>query len=100
MARFTITRTVEKTEVNCLCFDKTAAEAFNKSIVLPGTYRDEKAMARKAAKVIEADANIRFIEVVDTSIISGVYGITEEDFFAHAVELDPKTRKPLTETNN
>lgn len=95
MSRFTITRTVEKTEVTCLCFDKTTAEPFNKTIVLADTYKDAKVLERKAAKVIEADPNIKFIEVVDTHIASGVYGITEEDFFNHCIELDPRTRKPL-----
>ena len=95
MARFSITRTVERTEITALCFDKISAEAFNKTITIPEPIRDLKKLERKAAKVIEQDANIRFIEVVDSNITSGVYGISEEDFFAHAVPLDPKTRKAL-----
>lgn len=100
MTRFGITRTVLKTEVVCLCFDKTSAEAFNKKVTLSGTFKDDKAISRKAAKLIEQDPNIRFIEAVDTNVVTGVYGISEEDFFAHAVELDPASRKPLNKSNN
>ena len=95
MARFAITRTVERTEVVALCFDKTTAESFNEKIVIREPIHDLKKLERKAAKVIEQNPNIRFIEVVDSNITSGVYGISEEDFFAHAVPLDPKTRKAL-----
>lgn len=95
MARFAITRTLTKTEVTCLCFDKPTCEPFNKTVVLAGDIKDEKAIERKAAKLIEADPNHRFIEVAEVNTISGVYGITEEDFLNHAVPLDPATRKAL-----
>ncbi len=95
MSRFAVTRTVEKTEVTCLCFDKTIAEPFNRTVTIAGNIKDPKALERKVIKAIEADENIRFIEICEINVISGVYGITEEAFFNNAVELDPKTRKPL-----
>lgn len=95
MARFAVTRTLTNTEVNCFCFDKQNAEPFNKTIYLAGTFKDENLLAKKAAKIIEQDPNVKFIEIAESYVHSGLYGCTEEQFLSVAVPLDPETRKPI-----
>ena len=95
MARYAITRTVEKTSVVALVFDKTTAEAGNVAVTLGRKFTDDRAIERATRKVVEADPNVKFIEVVDVKTQSVCLGISEEDFLAHAITLDPKTRKPI-----
>lgn len=95
MAKFAVTRTVETTEAVALVFDKTTAESFNRTVTLGHKPTNDAALERTVRRIIEADSNLKLIEVVDITVTSKLLGITEEDFLAHAVELDPKTRKPL-----
>ena len=96
MARkFDITRTVEATTVNCLCFNKITAEAQNIDITVSGKYTD--ITDRKLEKLILklwTNTDLKFIEVVDLHDCSKLYGVTTEQFLAIATELDPKTRQP------
>lgn len=97
MARkYSITRTVQHQNVTALVFDKNTAEAFNKTIPISPVITDPAKLARVVAKTIDND-NEKFIEVVDVEVVEKCYGISVEDFMAHAVELDPKTRHALSE---
>lgn len=96
MARkYTVTRTVEKTEAVALVFDKTTAEPHNEKVTIGHKLTDDRAVERTVRKIIEANPNLKLIEVVHYEIVSQLLGITEEDFMSHAVTLDPKTRKPI-----
>ena len=95
MARYSITRTMEKTVVTCLCFDKTSAEPFNTTVTLARKVNDSKAIEKAVRKIVEADSNTKLIDVVEVSYETALMGISEQDFLANAVLLDPKTRKPF-----
>ena len=96
MARkYAITRTIEKTVATALVFDKTTAEPSNVTVTLGHKLNDAAAIERAVRKMVESDPNIKLIDVVDVEVSTQLLGITEEDFLAHAVRLDPKTRKPL-----
>lgn len=89
-----VTRTILTTEVNVLCLDVTTAEPFNKVITLPRTYKDEK----KLMKVVEEAVNtetVKAVHVVSKHEVETLYGMSEAEFIAHAVELDPETRKQI-----
>ena len=95
--RFDITRTVEATRVTALVFDKIIAEARNETITVSGKYTiDDTKLEKICQKRLTTDT-VKFIEVVDVSDASKVYGITLEQFLTNAVELDPKTRTPISE---
>ena len=99
--KFAVTRTIEKTEAIALVFDKTTAEPLNDKVIIGHKLTDDRAVERAVRKVVEADPNMKLIEVIDYKTVSQLLGITEEDFMAHAVELDPKNRKPIeAESNN
>lgn len=89
-----VTRTILTTEVNVLCLDVTTAEPFNKAITLPRTYKDEK----KLMKVVEEAVNtetVKAVHVVSKHEVETLYGMSEAEFIAHAVVLDPETRKQI-----
>lgn len=96
MARkYAITRTIEKTVATALVFDKTTAEPSNVTVTLAHKLNDAADIERAVRKLVESDPNIKLIDVVDVEVSTQLLGITEEDFLAHAVALDPKTRKPI-----
>lgn len=74
-----VTRTIQTTEVNLLCMNVVTAEPFNQVIILPRTYKDEKAILKAARVRIETD-EIKVVHVVETAIKQTRYGMTEEKF--------------------
>lgn len=97
MARkYPFTRTISKQNVIALVFDKETAEATNIPVTIAPPIDDPKRLANAVSKKVETD-NIKFIEVVDVTLDEQVYGITLDDFMAHAVLLDPTTRKALAD---
>lgn len=93
--KYPFTRTIQKQTVTALVFDKVNAEPFNKDYILAEPIADPAKLERKIAKMVETDPNLKLIEVVDSTIDEKCYGLTAEAFMANAVELDPKTRKPV-----
>ena len=95
MARkYPFTRTITTQIVTALVFDKETAEPMNTTITLAEPITEPAKLEKAVAKIVNK-GNIKFIEVVDSFVEEKLYGITAEDFLANAVELDPKTRKPL-----
>ena len=95
MARkYAFTRTITTQIVTALVFDKETAEPMNTIITLADPIAEPAKLEKAVAKIVNK-GNIKFIEVVDSFVEEKLYGITAEDFLANAVELDPKTRKPL-----
>lgn len=92
---FAITRTMETTVATAIVFNKISGEAENATFTVKGKYAiDDKKLAKLGEKYLNTDT-IKFIEIVDVDVVSKLYGITVESFMTHAVELDPKTRKPI-----
>ena len=98
MKKYAFTRTISKQNVVCLVFDKETAEAGNTTVVISPVIADTKKLEKAVAAKLDND-KIKFIEIVDVLVDEKVYGLTLDAFMAAAVELDPKTRKPLTDTN-
>lgn len=83
-----VTRTVKTTEVNILCLNIETAEPQNKLYKLIGKYEDEDKILAKATE-IEKDAlsQLRPVTVVDAKHNQTLYGMSEEDFVANAVDM-------------
>lgn len=94
--KYPFTRTIKKQTVVCLVFDKNTAEASNTTVVFPVPIEDEKKLFRACEKALD-NSDTRLIEVLESRIEEKVYGLTAEQFMSAAVELDPKTRKPIAE---
>lgn len=94
MKKYPFTRTISKQNVVALVFDKETAEATNTSVIISPVITDTKKLEKAVAEKVNTD-NTVFIEIVDVTVDEKVYGLTLEAFMANAIELDPKTRKPL-----
>lgn len=105
--RAIVSRTVVGTEVSVLGLNIETAEPENKTYVLSGSFTktegegdakktvlDEKKLLKAVQKSYDTDT-FKNIKIVDTKPVNTLYGMWEEDFIAHAFQLDPVTRKPL-----
>lgn len=89
-----VSRTITTTKVNALCMDMTNTEPFNKTVILPRTYKDKAKLAKALTAVIN-DENTRFVDAVFTEEVETLYGMSEQDFIDNAKVLDKETRKPI-----
>lgn len=93
--RFPITRSDTYHTITCMACDPDSAEVFNFDFKLSGTLPNEKNLKKVAQEFAPNNAVVVSIANIETS--HKCFGVTMEYFLAGAVELDPKTRKPITE---
>ena len=91
-----VTRTIQTTTANVLCLNIKEGEPFNKEVVLPRTYKDEKSMMKVVEKLINTD-DVKAVHIVHTDVNETLYGMTEQEFIATARVLPD--RKVSGETN-
>ena len=78
-----VTRTIQTTTANVLCLNIKEGEPFNKEVVLPRTYKDEKSTMKVVEKVINTD-EVKAVHIVHTEVNETLYGMTEQEFIAAA----------------
>ena len=84
-----VTRTITTTKANVLCLDIVAGEPFNEVVVLPRTYKDDKALMKQVSKIIDNEQR-KAVHVVDKEEVETLYGMTEQDFIQLAKVLPPR----------
>ena len=89
-----ISRTVNKMNVTCMTVDTVTAEVSNTTVVLAHVIKDPNALDKAVRQLVEKGTT-KFVAVVESSIETGLYGIAEQDFMAHAVKLDPIKRSAV-----
>lgn len=85
-----VTRTLLTTKANVMCLNILTGEAENKLVTVPRTYKDNKALLKAVAPIIEADENIKAVHIVDSEVIETLYGMPEADFMKYATVLPPR----------
>lgn len=78
-----VTRTIQTTIATVLCLNIKEGEPFNKEVVLPRTYKDEKSMMKVVEKVINTE-DVKAVHIVHTEVNETLYGMTEQEFIAAA----------------
>ena len=91
--KYAFTRTLVVNHVTAMTCDKVTAEVENFTFDVAGSIPNDKALKRIAQT--QAEENKVVVDIVDVITDKKVLGITEEDFLKNAVQLDPKTRKPI-----
>lgn len=94
-----VTRTIQTTHANVLCMDIENREPCNKDVILPRTYKDENAILKAVKKVIETET-IKPVQVVSSMVQETLYGMSEQDFIAHASILPPRKDYTNNEEND
>lgn len=85
-----VTRTITTTKATVLCLDIVAGEPFNETVILPRTYKDDKALMKQVSKVIDNESR-KAVHVVYKEEVETLYGMTEQEFITLAKELPPRS---------
>ena len=85
-----VTRTIITTKATVLCMDIAHGEPFNKEVILPRTYKDDKALMKQVSKLIDNDT-VKAVHVVYKEEVETLYGMTEQEFIEQAKKLPPRT---------
>lgn len=89
-----VTRSFEVTNVNVMMCNTITAEVHNKEFEVPRTYKDNDKLLKVVKEMVETDSD-KVVTIVDKSVATKLYGMSEADFLKNAIELDPETRKVL-----
>lgn len=89
-----VTRTIISTKVTALCVNPQTAETFEQDFTLSGKIEDKAKALKKATKDYNSD-DCTIVAIRELSPIEALYGMSEEDFIAGSVILDPTTRKAI-----
>lgn len=73
-----------------MCLDIETGEPFNKTVVVPRTYKDDEKLLKKVKEVLETET-LKPVHIVDKEEIETLYGMKEQDFIEHAEVLPPRT---------
>lgn len=84
-----VTRTIQTTKVDVLCLNIKEGNPFNKTVVLPRTYKDEKHMLKAVEKVINSET-VKAVHVVDSVVEETLYGMSEQKFIELATVMPPR----------
>ena len=73
-----------------MCLDIEKGEPVNVEVVIPRTYKDDKAILKAAEKVLASDS-IKPVHVVSYTTEETLYGMSEADFIKNAEILPLRT---------
>lgn len=82
-----VTRTIVTTEVTFLGMDLVNRVPVEEVVVLPRTYKDDKAIMKVLCKDLDSDT-FKVTAILDKNENSAIYGMTEQDFISMAEKLD------------
>ena len=89
-----VTRSFEVTRVNVMMCNTITSEVHNKEFEVPRTYKDNEKLLKVVKSMVETDSD-KVVTIVDKSVATKLYGMSEADFLKNSIELDPETRKAL-----
>lgn len=84
-----VTRTIQTTHCTVLCMDIENREPCNRDVVLHRTYKDDSDMLKAVKKAIETDT-LKPVQIVSSMVQETLYGMSEQEFIAHASILPPR----------
>lgn len=89
-----VTRSFEVTRVNVMMCDTITSEVHNKEFDVPRTYKDDNKLLKVVKSMAETDSD-KVVTIVDKTVYTKLFGMSEADFLKNSIELDPETRKIL-----
>ena len=84
-----VTRTITTTKAAVLCLDLVTKQPFEKIVVLPHTYKDNKKLFKMVENLINSD-EVKAVHVIATETEETLYGMSEQKFIENADILPPR----------
>ena len=97
LKKLRITRTITGTRATVIALNPSSLIATKKVVSVNGTF-DGNAKLLKTLKSLYDNETEIISAVLSTDKFEELYGLDEAIFIKYAVKLDPKTRKPLGDT--
>lgn len=94
-----ITRTITTTKCKVLCVNIAEEKPVTIEVVIPRTYKDEKAILKQVEKAI-TDENMKPVHISESVEVETLYGMSEQDFIASAKVLPARGTKESAEVND
>lgn len=91
-----VTRTINVTTIKAITMDITTKSVETKEFSISGDTPTEETALKTAKKTYETDT-LKIVAIESMTTVEKLYGMSEIDFLKYAVELDPTTRKPISE---
>lgn len=91
-----VTRELIGTSATVLTVKVSTEQTDTVTLNIKGKYKTPENLLKALQKAYQTD-DFRILKVVDFKPTRKLYGLPENQFFSEAVELDPDTRKPLSE---
>lgn len=91
-----ITRTINVTTATAVCMDITTMENETKQLVITGDVPSADKVLKDLRKLYDTDT-FKVVAIKEMTTVEKLYGLSEVDFLKYAVELDPETRKAVTD---
>lgn len=79
-----VTRTINTTKAKVLCLNIETSETLTTEVVAPRTYKNDADLMKVVKPIIEKDAHIKAVHIVETEVIECLYGMTEQEFIENA----------------
>lgn len=86
-----VTRTIQTTKAVVMVVNTEQGETSTKEVIVPRTYKDDKALLKKVSPIIELEENMKAVHIISSSVIDTLYGMTEQEFIEKAKVLPPRT---------
>lgn len=87
-----VTRTVNGTKVTVLAMDTVTCEPSNETYEIGGQYTNDEKLLKKVRKEHDTE-NFKVVKILSVESFEKRYGMKESDFIAHAVELEPLSKR-------
>lgn len=84
-----ITRTMRTTKAKILCLDLIDKQPIVKDVVLPRTFKDEKALMKAVKALYETDV-FKCVNCESQEVVETLYGMSEQKFIDNADILPPR----------
>ena len=90
-----VTRTINAIEVSAICMDINTMENTIEVLSLTGEVPTDEQLLKKLRKLYETDT-YKVVAIKNIKTTEKLFGMPEVEFLKYAKELDPDTRKPLS----
>ena len=91
-----VTRSMKVTNAQVLMVNLETQATETQLVAMPNVYKEDSKLMKALTKTFEG-SSLKPVHVLSTEVVDKLYGMSEKTFLDNAIELDPETRKALTD---
>lgn len=91
-----VTRELIGTEAEVFTVNVVTEEGKAETVTVKGRYKTEQNLLKAIQKQYDT-ADVKYMKIIKMTPVRKLFGMPVKQFYENAVELNPETRKPLSE---